>query len=84
MLPRILDVPRRNFHGIFLWSCTHVTVGLMQMRGANQPNEKSDSADSNEDNPCSIAEVAETDLERGPGHGRKTYTNVESFINVTR
>ena len=69
------------FTEFFLWSCTHGTVGLMQMRGVNQPKEKSESADSNEDNPCIIAKVAGTDLERGPGHGRNTFSNVESFIN---
>ena len=43
------------FTEFFLWSCTHGTVGLMQMRGVNQPKEKSESANSNEDNPCSIS-----------------------------
>ena len=83
MFPRNLDVPRRNFHRIFQWSSTHVTVGLMQMRGANQPNEKSDSADSNEDNPCSIAKVAGTDLERGPGHERP-FRMLKVLLIVTR
>ena len=69
------------FTEFFLWSCTHGTVGLMQMRGVNQPKEKSERADSNEDNPFSIAKVFVTDLERGPGHGRKAFSNVESFID---
>ena len=57
MLPQILDVPRRNFHGIFSQSCTHVTLDLMQMRGVNQPNEKSDSVDSVQQQPAkSMAE----------------------------
>ena len=63
MLPQFLDVPRCNLNGFFLWSCTHVTLGLMQMRGVNQPNEKSDSADSVQHNPQSMAKVAKRDLE---------------------
>ena len=33
-------------------------VGLTQMRGVNEPNEKSDSSDSVQHNPQSMAEVA--------------------------
>ena len=53
----------------------------MQMRGVNEPNKESDSADSDQHNPKSMAKVAGRDLEWGPEHGRETFSNIESFIN---
>ena len=56
----------------------------MQMRGVNQPNEKSDSADSVQHNLQTMAAVAGRDLEWGPGHGRKTFSNIENLFIETR
>jgi len=65
----------------FQWCCTHDTVGLMQMRGVNKAKEKSESADSVQNNSLSMVAVARKDLDWGLGHWRKTFSNVESFIN---
>ena len=59
MLPRILDVPRRNFHGFFSMELYSCHSGRMQMRGVNQAKEKSESADSVADNLQSMAQSPE-------------------------
>ena len=41
MLPRILDVPRRNSHVFCVQSGAHFTLGLIQMSGVNEPIQNS-------------------------------------------
>ena len=72
------------FTEFFLWSCTHGTVGLMQMRGVNQAKEKSESADSNQENPCIHCRSRRNRLGTRPGTLKKDLFECWKFYKLKR